>query len=179
MKTVPVGEALGMVLAPLETGIITTGSEAYHGRITDKFGPVVREKLKALGCPVFGQVFVADRRGRRRLSEQWRPDDYHHGRHVGRPRRCDAGRHESLGRKGRYVRSAGPAGCDVHAGLCGQCPGSGASGLRNVPSNEYFRPCPPKDPVGKGIDPQGLHPAPARWVVRALRELHVSGLWVR
>ncbi len=47
-------------LVPLETGIITTGSEVYHGRITDKFGPVVREKLKALGCPVLGQVFVAD-----------------------------------------------------------------------------------------------------------------------
>lgn len=47
-------------LTPFETGIITTGSEVYHGRIKDQFGPVVRRKLEELGCPVLGQILVSD-----------------------------------------------------------------------------------------------------------------------
>ena len=31
---------------PRKTGIIITGSEVYHGRIRDKFGPVLRDKLR-------------------------------------------------------------------------------------------------------------------------------------
>ena len=45
---------------PLKVGIVTTGSEIYHGRIEDKFGPVLREKFSALGSEVIKQVFVAD-----------------------------------------------------------------------------------------------------------------------
>ena len=41
-------------------GMVTTGSEVYHGRIADTFGPVIREKFAALGCPVFEQVLVND-----------------------------------------------------------------------------------------------------------------------
>ena len=41
-------------------GIITTGSEVFHGRIKDEFGPVVREKLSELGCQTLGQSFVSD-----------------------------------------------------------------------------------------------------------------------
>ncbi len=41
-------------------GIITTGSEVFHGRIKDEFGPVVREKLGELGCQTLGQSFVSD-----------------------------------------------------------------------------------------------------------------------
>ena len=48
----------------LNAGIITTGSEVYHGRIKDGFGPVVREKLGELGCRTMGQTFVSDDRGR-------------------------------------------------------------------------------------------------------------------
>jgi molybdenum cofactor synthesis domain-containing protein len=44
----------------LPVGIVTTGSEVFHGRIEDKFGPVLRVKLAELGCPVVGQVFVSD-----------------------------------------------------------------------------------------------------------------------
>lgn len=44
-----------------KAGIITTGSEVYHGRIKDQFGPVVTSKLRANGCEVLGQVFVSDR----------------------------------------------------------------------------------------------------------------------
>jgi molybdenum cofactor synthesis domain-containing protein len=48
-------------LEPLRAGIITSGSEVYHGRIKDQFGPVVIEKFEELGCPVLGQIFVSDR----------------------------------------------------------------------------------------------------------------------
>jgi molybdenum cofactor synthesis domain-containing protein len=44
----------------LKTGIVTTGSEVYHGRIQDRFGPVVRKKVEDLGCEYLGQVYVSD-----------------------------------------------------------------------------------------------------------------------
>ncbi|MDD3653009.1 MAG: molybdopterin-binding protein [Desulfotomaculaceae bacterium] len=36
----------------LRTGLITTGNEVFHGRIEDRFSPVVKEKLSRFGCPV-------------------------------------------------------------------------------------------------------------------------------
>ena len=45
---------------PLRVGIVTTGSEIYHGRIEDKFGPVLRKKFAELGCEVLRQIFVSD-----------------------------------------------------------------------------------------------------------------------
>ena len=47
---------------PWKVGLVTTGSEVYHGRIKDAFGPVVREKFHELGSEVFRQVLVADDR---------------------------------------------------------------------------------------------------------------------
>lgn len=50
-------------VVPLErkkVGIVTTGSEVYHGRIEDKFGPVVIDKVSSLDCPVFRQILVPD-----------------------------------------------------------------------------------------------------------------------
>lgn len=44
-------------------GVVTTGSEVYHGRIQDKFGPVLREKFAALGGETLGQTIVPDDRG--------------------------------------------------------------------------------------------------------------------
>jgi hypothetical protein len=44
----------------VQVGIVTTGSEIYHGRIQDKFGPVLRNKFGALGSKVIEQVFVSD-----------------------------------------------------------------------------------------------------------------------
>lgn len=43
-----------------KVGVVTTGSEIYHGRIKDKFGPVIRDKFAALGSTVMGQRFVDD-----------------------------------------------------------------------------------------------------------------------
>ena len=43
-----------------KVGIVTTGSEIYHGRIEDRFGPVLRKKFDALGSEVIDQVFVSD-----------------------------------------------------------------------------------------------------------------------
>ncbi|OEF96973.1 molybdopterin-binding protein [Desulfuribacillus alkaliarsenatis] len=49
-----------MPIRSLKIGIITTGSEVYKGRIPDKFGPVVKRKVEALGSKVIDQIFVPD-----------------------------------------------------------------------------------------------------------------------
>ncbi|MFH1982842.1 MAG: molybdopterin-binding protein [Pseudomonadota bacterium] len=41
-------------------GIITTGSEVFHGRIQDRFGPVLHMKFAELGSQVMRQDFVSD-----------------------------------------------------------------------------------------------------------------------
>ncbi|MDY6791037.1 MAG: molybdopterin-binding protein [Thermodesulfobacteriota bacterium] len=41
-------------------GVVTTGSEVFHGRIEDEFGPVVQNKFAELGSSVINQVFVSD-----------------------------------------------------------------------------------------------------------------------
>lgn len=45
---------------PYKVGIVTTGSEVYHGRIEDQFGPVVKKKVEHYGCPVIDQIIVSD-----------------------------------------------------------------------------------------------------------------------
>ncbi|KUO77851.1 MAG: molybdenum cofactor biosynthesis protein MoaB [Desulfosporosinus sp. BRH_c37] len=47
-------------LKPLKIGIITTGSEVYHGRIQDKFGPVLRAKVESWGSVVLEQTLSGD-----------------------------------------------------------------------------------------------------------------------
>ena len=47
-------------LKSMKVGIITTGSEVYTGRITDKFGPVIREKINEIGSEVIKQILVSD-----------------------------------------------------------------------------------------------------------------------
>jgi hypothetical protein len=44
----------------LKVGLVTTGNEVYHGRIEDKFGPVVKEKFAGLGSSVVRQILVSD-----------------------------------------------------------------------------------------------------------------------
>ncbi|WP_147820879.1 molybdopterin-binding protein [Salidesulfovibrio onnuriiensis] len=43
-----------------KVGLVTTGSEVFHGRIQDKFGPVIRKKFKKLGSTVMGQRLASD-----------------------------------------------------------------------------------------------------------------------
>lgn len=50
-------------LLPFETkkiGIVTTGSEVYHGRIKDSFGPVLRAKMEEYNCEIVGQTLCDD-----------------------------------------------------------------------------------------------------------------------
>ena len=47
-------------LRKLRVGIVTTGSEVFHGRIEDKFGPVLRAKIAALGSVELRQILVPD-----------------------------------------------------------------------------------------------------------------------
>lgn len=44
-----------------KAGIVTTGSEIYHGRIKDAFGPVLRAKVEELGGKVMGQTITDDK----------------------------------------------------------------------------------------------------------------------
>jgi molybdenum cofactor synthesis domain-containing protein len=43
-----------------KVGIVTTGSEVFHGRIKDTFGPVVREKFMEFDTEILGQTIVDD-----------------------------------------------------------------------------------------------------------------------
>ena len=45
----------------MKAGIVTTGSEVYHGRIQDKFTPVVEEKLRECGVEVMGSTLCDDK----------------------------------------------------------------------------------------------------------------------
>jgi len=49
-------------LRSLRAGMLTTGTEVFTGRITDKFGPAVKAKLEALGSEVAEQRFAPDDR---------------------------------------------------------------------------------------------------------------------
>jgi len=44
----------------LRVGMVTTGSEIFHGRIQDRFGPVLRRKFEQLGSGVTRQILVSD-----------------------------------------------------------------------------------------------------------------------
>ena len=45
---------------PMKIAIVTTGSEVYHGRIKDAFGPVIKSKVEEYGCEVIGQSILPD-----------------------------------------------------------------------------------------------------------------------
>lgn len=47
-------------LASLKTGVIVTGTEVYEGRIKDKFGPVLVNKLLDYGCVQNGLAYTPD-----------------------------------------------------------------------------------------------------------------------
>lgn len=46
--------------AAKKVGLVTTGGEVFSGRIADKFGPVIRAKVEALGSQVVEQRFAPD-----------------------------------------------------------------------------------------------------------------------
>jgi hypothetical protein len=45
---------------PHVVGLITTGSEVYHKRIEDQFGPVIMKKVSSLGSRILRQIYVPD-----------------------------------------------------------------------------------------------------------------------
>ena len=47
-------------LKNMKVGIVTTGSEVYSGRIEDKFGPVIKNKISEIGSEVIKQIIVSD-----------------------------------------------------------------------------------------------------------------------
>lgn len=47
-------------LLSYRTGLIVTGTEVYEGRIKDKFGPVLTQKIKDYGCTLTELVYAPD-----------------------------------------------------------------------------------------------------------------------
>jgi molybdenum cofactor synthesis domain-containing protein len=47
-------------MRPMRAGLLTTGNEVYSGRIKDKFGPAVADKLAAYGAVLAEQRFAPD-----------------------------------------------------------------------------------------------------------------------
>lgn len=45
---------------PKKLGVVITGNEVYHGRIKDKFEPVVRAKMKKYPCEILGVTICDD-----------------------------------------------------------------------------------------------------------------------
>ncbi|MCC8191259.1 MAG: molybdopterin-binding protein, partial [Planctomycetes bacterium] len=45
---------------PCRVGMVITGSEIFHGRIQDRFGPVLRQKFAALGSAIMGERRTTD-----------------------------------------------------------------------------------------------------------------------
>ena len=45
---------------PRNYGVVTTGSEVFHGRIQDTFTPVIEQKLKEFGCTMTEHVILDD-----------------------------------------------------------------------------------------------------------------------
>ncbi len=45
----------------LKVGLVITGSEIYHGRIKDAFGPVIKEKMDYFGAEIIGQHISDDK----------------------------------------------------------------------------------------------------------------------
>lgn len=50
--------------SPFKIGVVTTGNEICYGHIQDRFGPVLRRKVRAYGSEVKDQLFVPDDAGR-------------------------------------------------------------------------------------------------------------------
>jgi molybdenum cofactor synthesis domain-containing protein len=61
-REVCAGKKIFAVLPYLDkkVGIVTTGSEVFHGRIKDSFGPVLKAKVEELGGQILGQTVTDD-----------------------------------------------------------------------------------------------------------------------
>lgn len=75
MESVCAGIAPGRLvsvlpLRRLAVGVVVTGTEVYEGRIEDRFAPVLREKIAALGGRCLDTVFVPDDGERVRAAAQ-------------------------------------------------------------------------------------------------------------
>jgi molybdenum cofactor synthesis domain-containing protein len=48
-------------MRPVKVGIVVTGNEVYEGRVSDKFGPVLRSKINKYGVKLLNIEYVPDR----------------------------------------------------------------------------------------------------------------------
>ena len=47
-------------LKPVRAGILITGNEVYYGHIQDRFEPIIRDKVQAMGGEVLDLIFLPD-----------------------------------------------------------------------------------------------------------------------
>ncbi|HHU77024.1 MAG TPA: molybdopterin-binding protein [Firmicutes bacterium] len=47
-------------LKPLATSLIITGNEVYHGRIADRFAPVIEAKMQKFDCEIISKEYLPD-----------------------------------------------------------------------------------------------------------------------
>jgi hypothetical protein len=59
-KSAPQGVLRIMPLKKASVGVMITGDEVYHGRIEDKFEPIIRKKVTDLGGTIMEVVFLPD-----------------------------------------------------------------------------------------------------------------------
>jgi hypothetical protein len=59
-RSAPEGVLRVLPLMPARAGVLITGSEVYHGRIEDRFEPIIRQKVAALGGEVLEAVLLPD-----------------------------------------------------------------------------------------------------------------------
>ncbi|MGL5089123.1 MAG: molybdopterin-binding protein [Fusobacteriaceae bacterium] len=61
MERISIKEIIKVLpIKPKKIAIITTGNEVFYGRIQDKFGPILSNKVKEYGCEIVYHTFSSD-----------------------------------------------------------------------------------------------------------------------
>ncbi|MGL4999739.1 MAG: molybdopterin-binding protein [Cetobacterium sp.] len=61
MERISIKEIIKILpIKPKKIAIITTGNEVFYGRIKDKFGPILSNKVKEYGCEIVYHTFSSD-----------------------------------------------------------------------------------------------------------------------
>ena len=99
-------------------GVVTTGSEVFHGRIQDTFTPVIVDKLRAYGMEMTVHELSDDGMDNIVTAiEKVRKTGVDLVLCTGGSRRQHPRRHQNKRRQDRHLRRAGAAGRHVPAGL--------------------------------------------------------------
>ena len=123
---------------------MTTGNEVFYGRIEDKFGPVIRDKLQEFGVEVLGQKIIGDNPDKiTEAIREWLDQGADFvvctgGMSVDPDDTTPSAIKQDRG-GGCLLRRAGTPGSDVLAGIYeGRKADHGTSGLRDVCEEDHL-----------------------------------------